>query len=281
MQNLVITSKPTADGKTRQFSAILLAYMRADMLWEGGQANTNNLRPVYLVVAGTENGLRPFLANIRAWRKAEVQSDTRRWSSRNATCMEVLKSAGYAYTWQRGDGARGGKQHLVTIYLPTLFNVNPGMIDKEMCSFISAPPAWWVKEQDAALRRELPDVCTAVLRHARRLGFADSDDAILAALPQAAHYCMYLDRRTRRPLINDLAFCLQLYYAALEDGVASTSSDKKGAFYHTWANTFECSNVERVGLAARPVVTHVSQETIDDFLVKQVQLWNEVNHGAS
>ena len=58
--------------KTRSFTAVLLAFVTADLLWEGGQASANEKRPVYLAIAQTDTAMRPFLANLLAGEKAEI-----------------------------------------------------------------------------------------------------------------------------------------------------------------------------------------------------------------
>lgn len=278
------SKKTTKSGKTRSFSAALLGYLTADWLWPGGQSSTSAIRPVYAVVGGTESSLRPFLANIRKGRKAALTSSHTRGWSRSSNWVEFLKTAGYAYVWQRG-----AQFHSVTIFLPQLFQVDPGMIDKEDCQFLSAPPMWWVKQQRAVLDADRP-ARVQILAHANRLHLGDSgnglgcpkltDDELLELVPMAAHFVMMLDRRTRRPLINNLGFAVQLYLAALAQELATYDYAMKYTDRFSWGchvaaryeDIFKSVDFGRLGFAP-PVVFRAPQLRVDQFLTEQVRLY--------
>lgn len=280
MKTLSIEDERNKDGKGRKFRAAMLGYIRADMLWEGGMTATNNLRPIYMTLAGKEAALRPFLANMRKGRKVNILEEGRYRTEVDGR-LELLKSAGYEFVWHRGKSIA-----LVTAYQTSLFQADPGMIDHESISFISAPPLWWVRAQGDKLTAA--DV-TRVRDHLLRLGVgtqsgslpiplrieaADLRDIIAAA----AHFCLYLDKRTRRPLINDLTFTTQLYLASLYRGAASYSANYHGRWCaHPWATNhrlFDGYSLGKLGFYP-PTVVHLSQELMDKFLAEQIKLWRQ------
>ena len=288
MKILTIESKQkTKRGKTRAFSATMLGCVVADPLWPGGQTATNATRPVYTVIAGTEASLRPFLANVRKGRKAALRDSESRGWSRSPNWYEWLKTAGYSYLWQRGR-----QYHTVTVFLPGLFQVDPGMIDPERCEFLSMPPLWWVEKQSAVIR-ENTAVRRQVLDHARRLRLGETQNAlsippldeatIMQFAPLAAHFVMMLDRRTRKPIIGNLGFCLQLYLAALKSGLATFNKDADRSphlsfgYHLNYRNEdmFMAVERERVGLAM-PVMFRAAQADVDALLTGQIRLYRSV-----
>ena len=72
----VVVTPPDESGKTnkkgRSFGAGLLAWVEADGLWEGGDADTEVRRPVYAVFACDEGSAPFFRANVRLGRRVDV-----------------------------------------------------------------------------------------------------------------------------------------------------------------------------------------------------------------
>ncbi len=292
MKKLVIDVKSTVkEGKTRRFSAVMLGYVTADLLWEGGGHQTET-RPVYITVAGTDAALRPFLANFHSkGAKADLHLSDRSSWDKSRHWFRCLKSAKYEAVWQR-DADPGGV-HMVSLFQRSLFAADPGLIDPDCCSFLSVPPLWWHNEQLATIRAD-HELAGKVVAHARALGLLDTDketrigvpitfedeEAFINMLPQAAHFMMCFDKRTRRPLVNDLAFALQVYLSALADGLASTSKQSSWDWARQkWAsNGF--SEISSIKLGLKPgVIMHVRHERLDEFLTNQVKLYSEVQHG--
>lgn len=281
MQLTIEVQDKIKDNKSRSFSAILLGYIAAP-LWEGAAADTMNIRPVYLSLAGTETSLRPFLANLKRGAKALLSDTKQGWVSRNdRTNIECLRSAGYETFWHRhGDTA------IVTLYLPEVFAVDPGMIDPDRCDFLSMPPLWWCEKQS----RLLADKTAEVIRHAAALGLTSpaggkdrhipiekvyTNEQIVELIPMAGHFAMMLDRRTRRPLINDMRFSLQIYIAAFYHGLASVSGGSS-----KWSGAFKTSGTDRLGFASGTLVL-TTHKKLDEFLAQQIAIYQEITHVAS
>lgn len=277
---LTIENKPTKNGKTRQFSATLLGYIKADMLWEGGRTDTKAIRPVALWVGGSEAALRPFLANLKTGRKANIVTANRWRHNQSDGQIEMLRSAGYDYVWQKLAGGTA----VACAYLHELFVTDPGLIDSATCEFISAPPQWWVAQQVALLDTQ-PDLWQPVLRHARRLHLLDESVAPLGKLPPftedelkmavalAYHFCTSLDRRTRRPLINSLDFYLQVYLAMLS-ARGSSHPNNAGWPWARGSKHFSANGLDRLGVAY-PAQMRASQEALDEFLVQQAAIYRQ------
>lgn len=262
MQHLTIQQE--SQGKGRSFEAILLAHVEADALWDGGSTGTDDYRPVWMVLTGSDSNLRAFVANLRMGRKAEIASSgySRR---RKGTRYELLRSAGYQYLWQRTSAGP-----VVTAYLPDLFRLDPGMVDPKGVSFCILPPQAWVQEQKVDT--------TLPVQHMSRLSYQAPADKLASWLPLAALFCAYLDRRTRCPLVADHRFYLQVFCAALEEGIASWSYEDNYSYYHdpVWGTHrhlgFHESDTVTVGLHPG-VVCKASHEALEQFLATQVAVY--------
>lgn len=266
-RTLVIESGET--GKGRAFSAELLGYVTADALWDGGQAGTTNVvRPVYLTLALSEQEAGPFVANLRAGRKATLGRD------RHPKRFELLRSAGYAFALQRHpEGV------LATAYLPELFRLDPGMVDPTGARFVVLPDAGWCREEAWRL-----DILDAV-EHVRSLRSTNMDfyDALTESrdrlarvgtelaeiVPTSALFAAYLDRRVRAPLIPDLRFYLQVLVAALGAGLATVSDG-----HHRARLGFETVHLDELGFAPG-VAFLASHEQVETLLAAEVARFYE------
>jgi hypothetical protein len=332
-------AKGNRKGKGREFSAELLAYVKADTFWSGGQTDTDNNRPIWAMLGGTEQELRSFIANIQMGQRAALP--VKDYSRSAPTRFEWLKSGGYRYLWQKVSGLTNhpatsttlsgadidtdagdnrADLALVTIYQPELFRLDPGMIDSQECCFVMLPPFWWVEQQ---LERLYVDeaLCTRLLAHANLLGVVDWASSnisssgngsnsnrqgqgfeakeILSQVPQAAYFAALLDRRTPKPMPDNLEFYLQVYFYALKEGIATMSLRSQLDYSYVRATTpdkwfwarHRATNAglpqhkelnasyleydtEQVGLCPG-VAVKVSQTRLDEFLAEQVQLYFE------
>src|SRR5690242_15179969 len=135
-----------AEPKTRQFHAQLLAYVAANAWWEGGQANTENVRPVWLMLVATERAARPFVSNLQAGHRATIQPchDSLAWGTNPEGYVELLRSAGYRYLTLKLKGLASDTVSVITAYLPDLVTRDPGMIDREGVGFLAFTSRRWI-----------------------------------------------------------------------------------------------------------------------------------------
>lgn len=284
MQRITIEVPHTIKkNKTRRFSASLLGYITADLLWEGGKAKTDDHRPVYLAVAGPPTTLNPFLANLKSGRKAILDIDS---YGRGKEKIHCLKSTSYETTM-----TAIGSDAVATMLLPEVFAVEPGMIDPDVCQFLSVPPQWWVDEQLAALTQDR-EMVSSILSHAAALGLMSdgqqrpipiprpqTDEEILSLVPLATHFALCLDRRTRLPIIIDPRFFLQLYVSALDIGFSSVPGNTGyGKFWgkQAWADGFKMVGTEALGFAPGVMFTASHEGGVDLFLAKNVRMYQGV-----
>jgi hypothetical protein len=192
---------------------------------------------------------------------------------RRAEGIEVLRSSGYRYLWQReAEGA------LVTVYLPSLLSLDPGMVDPSGARFVVLPSSDWARAQrvDAA----------SMLAHAVSLGFdvEKLDPQTVGAV--ALLFAAYLDRRTRAPLLADPRFYMQLMLACLRDGLASWSVDRYGP---SWGREefgrhqrlkFREEGTARAGLLPG-IAFHADHPTIEELLSREVERFFEIVGDAS
>lgn len=239
MIDLIIES---SSGKGRSFQATMIASMTAPRLWEQGQAG-NDERPVWAVLAGTDASLRAFVANLRLGKKAEQHTNSYR---RSTDRFEFLRSVKYRQLWSRQTEGT-----VVTIYHPDLFNMDPGMVDPQGVRFVCAPPTSWAADQNID--------ATPIIQHLRILGSKLTDEEIVPLLPLAYLWAVYLDRRTRFPIIADGRFYVQLFLAALDVGLAMYPDYRK----------FTVRGLTEAGIVDRPVAFHASHDQVGDMLTTE------------
>lgn len=231
------TIQPEAGKKGRAFSAKLTAMVVGDRLWSAGGGET--IRPIWAQFVGTDAELRPFATNLKLGRKAEP-TDNRRGG--NSDRVEFLRSVGYQMAWQREPEGT-----ILTVYHPDLFRLDPGMVDPAGATFVMLVPRWWTEAQ-----------------------------TVDAEAARASLFAAYLDRRTRCPLVADVAFYRQLLAAALETGIArQPKEDCK------WARgSFAAEGLERAGVDAA-IAFSETHEKLEEFLAEQVGIYFESRDAAA
>lgn len=283
--------EPKAQGKGRTFRATYLASAIADSLWSGGTTDTGDVeRPVFAVFAGSDAELRPFVANLMLGRRALTQDGYYR---RRARGFEFLRSAGYRYTWQRED-----EGSLVTVYLPELFLMDPGMVDPKVARFVLLPPKHWADGQKIET--------AAIVKHAKRLPLVKqvnappkeewrrerwtpedaplSEEKLAALVPTAYLFAAFLDRRTRAPLVADGRFYLQLMLACLKAGYASWSCGDRHSygerpFGQNAALKFETYGTDDAGLLPG-LAFEAQHDVLEPLLADEVGLFFELTKGG-
>ena len=237
----------------------MLAYVTADSLWEGGRTNTETNRPVWMMLAGTDNELRPFVANIQGGRKAETVKN--HGKTREGDRFEILKSSKFQTAWQRTPVGS-----TVTLFLPELFRLDPGMVDPSGVSFCILPSRSWLTSievlestRDHALSLELPNIEGQDLEHYCQL---------------APLFIAYLDRRTRCPLVPDPRFWVQLLLNSIEQGYATVSTSKSRYSYSMSRPNllYREFDTTEIGLASG-LAFQVSHQTLEHFLAEQVKFF--------
>lgn len=251
---------PAVEGKGRSFNATMLASVEADLLWPGGLTSNDNIRPVWAMFAGSDQELRAFVANLQMGRKATfARTGYRRGKEER---LEFLKSAGYQTIWQREE-----EGSIVTVFLPELFQMDPGMVDPIGIKFVLLPTREWHS-------RQVVDVIP-LTRHAARCGYEFTPEEVAELGPIAFLFSSYVDRRTRCPLVADGRFYLQLMLACLKHELASFAGpadyyhQRDLAFgVHPRKQYFE-SHTQSVGLLPG-IALHADHETFEGLLAREV-----------
>lgn len=261
MKELVIA--PKQEGKGRSFCATLVAYVTADNLWAGGATSTEVTRPVWAMFAGTDNELRPFMANLQLGRKAEAFRGG--YSRKAGDKFEILKSSGFQTAWQRTPLGS-----VAVVYAPDLFRLDPGMVDPKGVEFCIMPA-------EATLAGMKIDPKAA--EHLASLELAIPKERHAWLLQMAPLFIAYLDRRTRCPLIPDPRFYVQVLAYALHWGLATWSLDAD-SYYSSYNLPFGCHKrhgfkeyrVKDVG-HADGLAFEASHDELEKFLADQVKVY--------
>lgn len=247
--------KAAGPVKTRRFSVTLLGWTAADSMWfTTGQQNVT--QPVWMAYAGSESAVRAFTANLRCGHKAAMSLGPGHGEYRG-DIFQIPKRSGHRWVQQRlGDSALG------MVYLPEPFHLEPNRLGEQgRIDFLFMPPLWWLDAQTERLRPELGH---------------DAREAAHAAL-----FVAFLDRRTPRPLVNDLRFHLQLYRAALEQPWVMPAKPP-GERWARRAGHVYAFNTRACGLA-EPLRVGVAADAFEQFLTAQTTTYfeQEIQHGTS
>lgn len=210
---LTIQSGDSKKRKGRSFRGVVLAYATATGLWSSGSTG-DVVRPVFTVLGAADEEARPLLENLRAGERATLKGEEV-YSSRSQ--LELLRSANYAFHLQRtGEGT------LITAYLPELFEFQPGLLDPDGVRFVVVPA-----RQDVDAIPVSVEETRVVVRHLEVL--EETAEASRELCAMAALWAAYFDQRSELPIPPELSFRVQLYLAALQEGIASTTLPLRGS----------------------------------------------------
>lgn len=237
-----LTIQPQKEGKGRAFSATLVSYVECRSISERGN---DTLRPIFMALAGTDQELRPFIANLRTGKKAEDTSGYRRSREK----YEVLKSSGFQVSWQRH-----AKGTLVNIFAPDVFCLDPGMVDPKGVQFVLLPAKSWLRPSTVDVPDFVPE---------------DRKDDVRSLAPL---FIAYLDRRTRCPLIPDPAFHVRVLANAIGEGLATFSRTDANRYSEAWGESSALVEygTDEVGLAPG-VFFSATHDVLEEFLARQVK----------
>lgn len=298
--------KSEEETKTREFSLTLLASIEADSLWDGGRTvlSENGTshgynsphRPVFLLLAGTPGEATPFLANFMRGRSAYLHDHDNRYRSNSASSRyEILKTAGFTKGEQKGVGSSG--ESVFTIFLGELFEISPGLLDKEEDVRFVTPPLPFDKAEETLhlLNDEQREDVLAYARNVRLLdaeasllGIPNnwSEQALLELVPRAMHCAACLSGRIFHPFPVSPSFCLHLYLSGLRHGIFSLPHKDGGRWGSNvgdgwdWARHqssfpgFQAQGLREFNFLD-PVACHASHQQITDFLSEQIQFFTQ------
>ena len=271
----VVIHNEDPEKKGRSFPATEVATIESS-LWEGSEGGVSK-RPCWALYAGSEAALKSFGANLRLGRRImDSSSSHRRSQAKEST--EFIKSAKYTHVQQRNEAGA-----TLLVYLADLFVVDPGMVDPECVKFICSPSIEWMRAQ----RLSDEGVMIEDVLSCKVPGY--DDDTVYATLvtpeqlaewlPLAFLFAVYLDRRTRVPLLADGRFYLRIFLASLALGIANWASDNpyRPSWYSGRENfgrrggfRFQARSVESSGMLPG-VACSASHTDIEAMLASEVK----------
>lgn len=281
----------SAEGeKGRSFRGVVFAYADADGLWEGGDSAKEVIRPIYALVGSGPREAQAFIANLRLGKHASDAAPGGK-NKHSDNEFEFLRSAGYRWAAQRHP-----EGNVYTVYMRDLFAIDPGMVDPLGVKFAMLPTRRWAEGY--------PLDVDAMVEHAQRSGpirfvkdftpwsreRVDTRTEVRKAMVHelalmAPLWLLYLDRRTRCPLVPDPRFALQVLLAALGQDFATTSmsADKSrdrgrrddADYWGNGAWRFAEHGMDSVGQLAG-LCTSVKHDKLEPFLAEQVAIYYSV-----
>ena len=271
MHTLTIETKK---GKGRSFQATLLAWVEAPALFEGGAAETNNNRPVWISFATSEQESRMFAANFMHGRIAKCDNSSR-YGRDVGTRFQLLKTAGYqAHVKKVGGGV------VTTAYLPDLFYLDPGMVDPKEIRFVLLSSAAWRAQQNLDL-----DAATKFVSEQDIHQVADGErvplDDLANLLSEALLFLLYVDRRTRFPIPPHPHFALQLLVRCLNERLAQRSGPQHlgdHRYRGRWGMRYAECGFDNLALPPG-LGFQASHKVFGQLLAEEIQKWR-VHNGA-
>lgn len=221
--------------KTREFSATLVSFISAPMLWSAG--GNDPLRPVFALLAMSRDVEIPFVANLKEGKK-KLRIEGLGSGRDNGHPMEFLKSAGYEFRPQRVGGGV-----MLEVFLRDLFEETPGMVDEQGVTFLLSEDAERYEREAAAFDRagltlvldqftrrknETWDqfgirVGEAPINRAR--DFANVAVNRATVLAEGRRFAAAIHERADIPLLPDPLFGVQILCSAMAYGFAARSTD--------------------------------------------------------
>jgi hypothetical protein len=274
MREVWVSSKE--GGKGRSFRGLVFGHVEADGLWDGGQGAKDVYRPIYAALGASEEEAGPFLANMRLGYKASTAQPTNerkrdKWKDHD---YEFMRSAGYVWRSQR----HPGYGTIVQAYMPHLYRLDPGMVDPAGVRFAILPSLDWTAKHASDIDSG------AMLVHLRAthpdIGAKLAPEGAAELTRLAALFLVYLDRRTRCPLVPDPLFAYQVLVSAIDKGYATRGKTEKtrGSSYEQadgWGRG-RWGYVEEFIPALRlhpGIVVNVKHEELEPFLAAEVALY--------
>lgn len=268
MRDIVI--EPQNGTKGRVFRATVFASIEADLMWDGGRAAGDTERPVWAMIAGSDQELRSVLANLRVGRKARYLTKSQLYRFGKQDRLEFLKSEGFSQTWQKEvEGS------IATLYHPEMFRIDPGMVDPNGITFILLVSQEWHAAQTV-------DVAP-IVQHLKRYGYKAPDEQLAHWAVTSHLFAVYLDRRTRCPLVTDGRFYAQLMLRCLGEGFATfshlgNSYDRDTKFGVNSAKRFVEIDTDKVGLLPG-IAMQATHEKFEELLAQEVDQYFKLIRG--
>lgn len=243
------------EGKGHAFRATLFAHACADGMWESGTIGDRVYRPVWMLLGCSENEAAAVRMNLQMGRPGLVPTGEEHGGRPTYFRYELMARA--KYTVRKEAHPEGV---VVKAYLPALFRRDPGMIDGDTARFILLPDRQLLQAQKLA--------AGPAVTHVRKVGCPWSVEVLRALVPYAPLFLAYLNRRTRCPLLPDLAFALQVLVGSLDKGFATRAASCPGP-WKTGLFGYTETNVEHVG--AMPGIAFMATKgELEPFLAEQV-----------
>lgn len=281
-QQLVVHSG--AQGKGRAFRAVVLAWGAAGV-WDKHEASNDRIRPAFLMIAAHGQEAGPVVANLRMGNPATVTGDG---VYGKGMVLETLKSARYAWSSQRVATPGGQAVTVATARIHAAVAIDPGPVQPgEEVRFLIVPPRARLDEELARMpaddmrrfgRSLVPEALAKPKYDWVQPDVKESDDVWRYMPAMALWFCAMLDRRVAVPVLPDPLFQVQLYLAALREGIASWAKrdvdhygdrrwGRRGKLLTEWG-------YDQAGLVPG-VACAASQDQIRSLLVGEVRAWND------
>lgn len=237
MSERIVVERQSKEGKTRSFEARVVGMTISNMAPWVKPNDDKLIQPVSVLIVGDDSSVRAVVANLRTGRRCWL-TDRKRNTVRNKQPYPSLDLTGtkYQYLFQQFDEGT-----ICHVYSIDLYNQDPGMIDPDDIQFIAPVPKQWVEEQQQYLQAIDPELKSWAIKEFTKVCKPQSlksehewqsiADSIVEC---AAMTCVYLDRRTRIPILPDLRFQVRLFLECVTVGLCRYPEQKNERYSRQW-----------------------------------------------
>lgn len=280
-------------GKGAAFEANMLAFIRADHLWEHGANESeddprNKLRPVMAWFHGTPVALQTFMMNLRLGHFAVGFSRSNRWGNSNKIMFEWLKSGQQIMTAQQISQT----DKVTQMYVPNICNIHDGLVAADQpIKALAVTPSWWIDKNLPKLRpSDHDDIAVGI-----KLFEAEVDHPPVLSMEQHQRFALvamrtlaYLDKRISKPLLTSIGYRYYLFLMGLKHTQwslprywASESTAAKSDLYAPFrykphseyrGHHFDMHGLWSVGVE-HAVGINASQESVATLLAHTTNMW--------
>lgn len=217
MSERIVVERQTKEGKTRSFEARVVGMTVSHMASWIKTGDDRIVQPASVVMLGDDASVRAVVANLRTGRRCWL-TDRKRNTTRNKQPYPSLDLTGtkYHYLFQQFDEGT-----ICHVYSVDLYNQDPGMIDPDDIQFIAPVPKQWAAEQnvDPILATWAKNEFAKLCKPQDLKSEIEWESIANSIVECAAMTCVYLDRRTRIPILPDLRFQVRLFLECMTVGL--------------------------------------------------------------
>lgn len=227
--NEIVAVDKKQEGKTRNFQATLTQWVVSSLMKGYNTAlSDDHLQPCYLQLCGDESSLKAVVANIKAGNRLYFPNrKSKNISGKRLYSGVHLSKSKYSYLWQYFEAGAS-----VEIINNELFSIEPLDEMGDSFSFIALISQEWCDSQKSIIESSDPEIFdwSRKLFYSKYGEYENNKHMVFIAehlVYFSSMFSLYVDRRTRVPIMPSLRFQVMLFLECANAGIVRFSSLNK------------------------------------------------------